>query len=145
MNNFDLQTLRPEDFRKAWVNAYRDAVVMVLGMTEAGNNQLRSIHAMQAWAAQQNKDGVEGLKSARAELETTLHVASQSHLQMLKDAVNQYSVAMNKLLERERDVMRTLHQTRQSLDAEREAFQAEQRAWITRPIWRRLWWAIWPR
>jgi hypothetical protein len=142
MNEF--QGLRAQDFQKAWPQAFEQAVFHVATLHEQAGVQMTKA-TQQIFIAQRTAEKVSAeLLAAKSGIVETIEKASQLHLKVIQQLSHDIANQTADLLARERGFLKSAINERSEIDKSKAQLAAEIKTWKNCPMWRRLWWALYP-
>lgn len=137
--------LRPEDFQKAWANAYQVAVQQAATLLEYSEQRLSTATGQLLWARQAVEASVRELGEVRTDLVGAIQHAAQVDAAALHEAAMALAREALELIRRERALQATVVRHKKLLDQERADIEAVRRRLLRGSLWRRLLWAFRPR
>ncbi|MDR3453024.1 MAG: hypothetical protein P4L96_09495 [Rhodoferax sp.] len=136
--------LRPEDFQKAWANAYQSALQQVAVLQEFSEQQLTSATGQVLWARQAVEVSVRELDGVRTCLVEAMERAAQLNAAALHDAAAALAHEAQQLIRRDQALQAEVARQKQLLGQARADIEAARRRLLRGSLWRRLVWAFWP-
>lgn len=131
-------SLRPEDFRFAWANAYQRALVQVAEMQRDSDRQLNAVKDLLEVSAQQTEFGRTNLERSARVLVEMMRAMSIESASRIDEANRRLEEGANRLLARERQLLTETVQLVRQLAQDRQKLEIERAAIRDRSIWVRI-------
>jgi hypothetical protein len=143
MNEF--AGLRPEDFRKAWPNAYQAAVTQIATLQEFNGQQLAAATAQVMWARRAASMTTLELRAARQGVADEIEAAASKSADTMRAAAESLANQSKLLIAKTHAFHAEVDRQRRLLTQSRLELDEKRRQLMKSSIWLRLAWAIRPR
>ncbi len=142
MNEF--AGLRPEDFQKAWPNAYQAAVTQIATLQEFSGQQLTAATAQLMWARRAAQTSAIELRGATDAVVAEIEAAASNGTAVLSTAAAKLVDESRSLLEKNRAFQCEVAKQQNILAQARREIEEKKQTLMRDTLWRRLAWAIFP-
>lgn len=142
MNEF--AGLRPEDFRKAWPNAYQTAVTQIATLQEFSGQQLAAATAQVMWARRAAQMTTLELRSARKGVTDEIEAAASKSADTMRAAAESLANESRRLIAKTHAFQAEVDRQRRLLDQSRREIEVAKRKLKESSVWNRIAWAIRP-
>jgi hypothetical protein len=140
----EFQGLRAQDFQKAWPQAFQQAVFHAATLHEQAGIQMAKSTQLIFVAQKTSEKASADLLKAKSGIVETIEKASQLHLKIIQQVSHDIADQTADLLARERGFLKKALNERAEIDKSKAQFAADVNTWMNCPLWRRLWWALYP-
>lgn len=135
-------SLRPEDFRFAWANAYQRALTHVADMQRCADIQLKVGKDLIQLGAEQTEFSRVNLQKTAAVIVEELRGAALQHEKRINEATRALLAQAQGLFDKEVLLRAQTEQMAQELTRERLEFDRDKRAFFGQSLGQRLWHAF---
>lgn len=131
-------SLRPEDFRYAWANAYQSALLDARDLQQQSERQLAAVKDLINLSTQQTEFGRVNLHKTASVIVDMLKRASADSETRIDTATSRLVDHSNWFMERERKLQAESEKLTQHLASELRKLQIEHAELLEKSIWKRL-------
>lgn len=135
-------SVRPEDFRDAWANAYQTAVLQVVEMHKRADDQLKAAYVLSKVTVERSELSRTRLLGTASVIVEQLGAASDRHERLINSATVKLLDQANRLQEQNSQLRDQMNGLMRKLSSERAQFEKTRTLHFNQPLWRRLWNAL---
>lgn len=136
--------LRAEDFRKAWPNAYQQAILQVMVLHESATNLQTTMTKQTATIKASLTAGLEEMVAMRAEILEELKQANRDHQISLQRNIKLQRDEFEKLIQKQEQLKKLVASEKNEIHELRRAAQNQLNKFRNASLATRMLWAITP-
>lgn len=131
-------SLRPEDFRFAWANAYHRSLMHVAELQQGADLQLKAAKDLLELSSEQTEFSRKNLYQTATVIIQQLQKAGDASEARIDAATQRLTESARGLFEKELQLRKETEQLANQLRQDRAQFQRERSRILNKPLWRRI-------
>ena len=135
-------SVRPEDFRYAWANAYRMAVLQVIEMHKRADIQLKASYELCNIIEEKSELARDRLMKSSKLIVQNFGTTSERHEKLISLATEKLGEQVNRMKVQDAQLRDQMMGLIRQLSSEREKLEQVRARQFNQPFWRRVWSAI---